>query len=122
MYKFSRCSKGPWRGAYGHPHFVRGRTDLCRLITRSEKVSVEVSPKSLVDSPEQQQPPSFDDSPYPFDMKTAKDHAMDFDFGCLSPYDMDLVHGAVSLSSFDGTPPDILDEIINTFAVPQETF
>jgi hypothetical protein len=105
---------------------VRGRTDLCRLITRSEKISVEDSPKSIILSPQQQVPAAFDDSPYPLDLKDLKDTAVDFDLGLLSSrgmiHGMDLPQSSLSLSIFSATPPDILDEIINTFALPQTSF
>ncbi|KAG7367245.1 HSF-type DNA-binding protein [Nitzschia inconspicua] len=119
MYKFARCSKGPCRGAYGHPHFIRGRTDLCRLITRSEKTLIEDSSGSFISTPKKT-PPAFDDSPYPLDIiKDSKDFRIDFDVGCLS---IKIPHSSVCLSTFSGTPQDILDEIINTFSVPQTSF
>jgi hypothetical protein len=110
MYKFQRCSKGQFRGAYGHPHFVRGRSDLCHLITRNDKVSVEDLPKSFMTSPKQRAL-TIDDSLCTLKSKDAKDPSLD-----LSPYDTDLARNGVSLHNFNGIPPDILDEIINTFA------
>ena len=34
IYGFERVDKGPWRGAYQHVHFVRGKTHLLRKIKR----------------------------------------------------------------------------------------
>jgi HSF-type DNA-binding len=123
IYRFTRQSKGPCRGAYGHPYFIRGRTDLCRLITRNDKLSVEDSPKStMMSSSEKHLPALFDDSPFPLEMNESKDLPLDFDIGHISPLNMSIVQNPVSYGSFSSTPPDILDEIITTFAVPQASF
>ena len=37
MYKFARVTDGPFRGAYGHPQFVKDRIELSRYISRGDK-------------------------------------------------------------------------------------
>mmetsp|Transcript_61571 Transcript_61571/g.150720 ORF Transcript_61571/g.150720 Transcript_61571/m.150720 type:complete len:355 (+) Transcript_61571:88-1152(+) len=37
MYKFVRVTDGPFRGAYGHPQFLKDRIELSRNISRGDK-------------------------------------------------------------------------------------
>ena len=37
MYKFTRVTDGPFRGAYGHPQFLKDRIELSRYISRGDK-------------------------------------------------------------------------------------
>ena len=131
MYKFQRVSKGKNAGAYGHPHFLRGRLDLCRHINRFEQVALDEPQepilKKVASSAIEHQVEPLEAFPFRGFEKLSKE-TDDFPLdksepslghfgveGKISP-SMEPREDDPSWSLFNNTPPEILDEIIATFA------
>jgi hypothetical protein len=115
MYKFQRVTKGPNRGAYGHPNFQKDRMSLCRYINRGEK--------DLWQEKEQEEALEGcfalpDDHGYYNNPLSVKDSHMVSSFDeCKS---VEVSAGGLVKSNYVSplslnTPKDILDEIITTF-------
>lgn len=127
MYKFQRVSKGPCSGAYGHPHFLRGRLDLCRHINRFEQVTLKEPQEPIlkVSSESRIEPidvfPGFERPVKETDRSLFREDKIDLpcgDFGIdfkISPT-MEPTKDDPSWSLYNNTPSEILDEIIATFA------
>ena len=132
MYKFQRSTKGPVAGAYGHPHFLRGRLDLCRYINRKEQMTLHEpqEPVLRTSSPSEEKihPTLALDAFNGLEKKLLKEQVSSCDdekkrpslghFGVegkISP-SMEPCMDDPSWSLYNNTPPEILDEIIATFA------
>jgi hypothetical protein len=125
MYKFQRVSKGPCSGAYGHPHFLRGRLDLCRYINRHEQVALAEPQRPILkefSKPNEESndaSPSFNRSTIEVDdCRGDKNYLSldDFNIDCKMSPVMEPTRDDPSWSLFNNTPPEIIDEIIATFA------